>query len=227
MLRKKPAGALLSKTAHQVEREYQMLRALQTHNDTTSDKDKRVPIPRPYVLCEDESVIGTPFYVMEFLEGRIFTDQRLLTLEPHERREWSVTLHVLFPTFAHRSSLHSWMSAIRSLALLHSLKPDDVGLAAFASRKPYFPRQIRSLSQVSVVQSKAVDVDTKEPTGAPHSRKGPRNGWLNSRQGRSLTSVTWSHGIRPTRQMRRRLVHASYTVTTRSTTSSSIPRSRG
>lgn len=152
VLRKKPAGTLLSKTAHQVEREYQMLRALQTHNDATQDAARRVPIPRPYVLCEDESVIGTPFYVMEFLEGRIFSDQRMLSLPPEERRL-------------------CWLSAIQSLALLHSLNPDEIGLESFASRKPYFPRQIRSLSEVSIAQSKAVDVETKKPTGEiPHFR---------------------------------------------------------
>ena len=64
-----------------------MLQALYSHNQTASP-DQRVPIPRPYVLCEDNSVIGTPFYVMEFLEGRIFSDQRMLPLSPEERRAW-------------------------------------------------------------------------------------------------------------------------------------------
>ncbi|EJD40411.1 APH-domain-containing protein [Auricularia subglabra TFB-10046 SS5] len=153
VLRKKPAGALISKTAHQVEREYQMLRALQTHNDRTKDPAGRVPIPKPYILCEDDAVIGTPFYVMEFLEGRIFSDQSMPDLSPEQRRA-------------------CWLSAVRSLALLHSLDPDKIGLDEFASRKPYFPRQIRSLSQVSIAQSKAVDVDTKEQTGEiPHFRE--------------------------------------------------------
>ncbi|KAH7096852.1 APH-domain-containing protein [Auriculariales sp. MPI-PUGE-AT-0066] len=149
VLRKKPAGTLISKTAHQVEREYQMLRALQTHNDTASPAE-RVPIPRPYVLCEDNSVLGTPFYVMEFLEGRIFSDQSMPDLKPEERRA-------------------CWLSAVRALGLLGSLNPDKIGLDNFASKKAYFPRQIRSLSQVSQAQSKAVDVDTNQPTGEiPH-----------------------------------------------------------
>jgi len=75
VLRKKPAGHLLSSTAHQIEREYRILVALHTHN-TNADTSPayRVPIPEPIALCEDANVIGTPFYVMEFLEGRIFTD---------------------------------------------------------------------------------------------------------------------------------------------------------
>lgn len=89
VLRKKPAGQLLSKTAHQVEREYTMLRALHTHNVKPSTRaEAKVPIPEPIVLCEDVSVIGTPFYIMEFLDGRIFTDPRMPEVSPETRREW-------------------------------------------------------------------------------------------------------------------------------------------
>ncbi|KAJ7287119.1 kinase-like domain-containing protein [Mycena rebaudengoi] len=75
VLRKKPAGELLSSTAHQVEREYTVLRALHSHNiNPSTPRDRRVPVPEPIILCEDKSIIGTPFYVMEFIDGRIFTD---------------------------------------------------------------------------------------------------------------------------------------------------------
>lgn len=80
VLRKKPAGALLSSTAHAVEREFRILKALGEHSD--------VPVPKVYTLCEDASVIGTPFYVMEFLEGRIFSDITLTKLPFEERRLW-------------------------------------------------------------------------------------------------------------------------------------------
>ena len=89
VLRKKPAGQLLSKTAHQVEREYTMLRALHKHNtNPATSPDKRVPIPEPIVLCEDVSVVGTPFYIMQYLDGRIFTDSRMPEVSPETRREW-------------------------------------------------------------------------------------------------------------------------------------------
>jgi len=93
VLRKKPAGQLLSSTAHQVEREYRVLNALHKHNvKPSTPSEKRVPVPQPYILCEDISVIGTPFYVMEFLDGRIFTDVHMPQLDPKDRREWCVLL---------------------------------------------------------------------------------------------------------------------------------------
>ena len=89
MLRKKPAGALVSKTAHQVEREFAVLNAIHKHNiHPNTAAGARVPVPEPIVLCEDSSVIGTPFYVMEFLEGRIFTDTNMPEVTAKDRREW-------------------------------------------------------------------------------------------------------------------------------------------
>ena len=88
VLRKKPPGKLLSKSAHQVEREYTVLNALHKHNQKpTTSAAQRVPIPEPYILCEDESVIGTPFYIMEFLDGRIFTDPRMPQVSKEDRKE--------------------------------------------------------------------------------------------------------------------------------------------
>lgn len=95
MLRKKPAGQLLSQTAHQVEREFTMLAALHKHNtDSVTPSTQKVPVPEPIMLCTDVSVIGTPFYIMEFLDGRIFTDTRMLEVSPQDRREWLVELAV-------------------------------------------------------------------------------------------------------------------------------------
>jgi aminoglycoside phosphotransferase (APT) family kinase protein len=70
----------LSKTAHAVEREYRIIHALGKGSD--------VPVPKVYALCEDTQVIGTPFYVMEFLKGRIFTDVKMLDLPFEERKQW-------------------------------------------------------------------------------------------------------------------------------------------
>ena len=89
VLRKKPAGQLLSQTAHQVEREYAVLAALQKHNlNPATPDEQKVPVPKPIILCEDNSVVGTPFYIMEFLDGRIFTDARMLEVPPKDRCEW-------------------------------------------------------------------------------------------------------------------------------------------
>jgi aminoglycoside phosphotransferase (APT) family kinase protein len=70
----------LSKTAHAVEREYRIINALGKGSD--------VPVPKVYALCEDTQVIGTPFYVMEFIKGRIFTDVKMLDLPFEDRRQW-------------------------------------------------------------------------------------------------------------------------------------------
>ena len=76
MLRKKPPGKLLSKTAHRVEREYQIIKALGGTD---------VPVPEVFCLCEDNNVIGTPFYIMEFLDGRHFTDPAMPGVGAEER----------------------------------------------------------------------------------------------------------------------------------------------
>lgn len=88
-MRKKPAGPLLSKTAHAIEREFRILAALQMYNERPSiSNSARIPIPRPIALCEDDTVIGTPFYIMEFVEGRIFADVNMPELSPSDRKAW-------------------------------------------------------------------------------------------------------------------------------------------
>uniref|UniRef100_A0A670ZRS5 Acyl-CoA dehydrogenase family member 10 n=1 Tax=Pseudonaja textilis TaxID=8673 RepID=A0A670ZRS5_PSETE len=77
VLRKKPPGKLLP-SAHAVEREYRVLKAL---------RDTGIPVPKVLALCEDSRVIGTPFYLMEYSPGRIFKDPSLPELEPHQRTE--------------------------------------------------------------------------------------------------------------------------------------------
>lgn len=91
ILRKKPPGKLVSKTAHAIEREYRIIKSIGQYNASLPQKrqdQKAVPVPEVYCLCEDASVIGTPFYIMEFIEGRIFTDARMLTLPKEERKKW-------------------------------------------------------------------------------------------------------------------------------------------
>ena len=81
VLRKKPPGKLLSKTAHQVEREYRIIHAL---------AETDVPVPKTYGLCEDANVVGTSFYIMEFLDGRIFEDASFPGVTVAERRDMYV-----------------------------------------------------------------------------------------------------------------------------------------
>lgn len=76
VLRKKPPGQLLSKTVHKVEREYKIIHALEQTD---------VPVPKAYCLCEDAGVVGTPFYIMQFLDGRMFTDPAMPGVSAEER----------------------------------------------------------------------------------------------------------------------------------------------
>ena len=141
VMRKKPPGKLLSKTAHKVEREYRILHALE-HTD--------VPVPKTYCLCEDDSIVGTPFYIMEFLDGRIFEDFTMPGVDPEQR-----TL--------------LWREAVRTLARFHAVDVRAVGLESFGRPAGFYNRQIQTWVTICQAQAKAVDVETKEPVGQlPH-----------------------------------------------------------
>lgn len=113
VLRKQPNGPIL-KGAHAVDREYRVLVGL---NGTD------VPVPQPIFFHDEPGAIGTPFYLMERVEGRIFTDTALPRL-PRDRRR-SV-----------------WMAVADTLAALHRLRPDDIGLGDYGRPGSYFERQI-------------------------------------------------------------------------------------
>jgi aminoglycoside phosphotransferase (APT) family kinase protein len=118
VLRRKPPGPLLP-SAHAVEREFRIMRAL----DETP-----VPVPRVYALCEDDRVIGSVFYVMQFLDGRIFWDQRLPEVSPAER-----------------AAMFDSMNSV--IAALHSVDYAGVGLGDFGRPGNYMARQIARWSR--------------------------------------------------------------------------------
>jgi len=113
VLRKQPPGVLL-KSAHAVDREYRVIRAL-----ANSD----VPVARAYHLCEDPEIIGSMFYVMSFEDGRIFWNPSL----PEVGRD-------------ERGRLYDEMN--RVLAALHDVNIDAVGLAHYGRPGNYFERQV-------------------------------------------------------------------------------------
>lgn len=131
VLRKKPPGALVSNTAHAIEREYQVIKALEK---------TEVPVPKVYVLCKDTNILGTPFYVMEFLKGRIFEDCRMLSL-----------------AFEERQAL--WHAAIKTLAQLHAVDFKRIGLESYGKQVGFYKRQMKSLARISDAQSKGELVD--------------------------------------------------------------------
>lgn len=115
VLRRKPPGELL-KSAHAVDREFRVMQALQ---------GSEVPVPRVLVLCEDDSVIGSMFYVMEYLDGRVLWESTLPEVESNEER----------------TAIYQDMN--RVLAALHSVDIDAVGLSDFGAPGNYYERQVK------------------------------------------------------------------------------------
>jgi aminoglycoside phosphotransferase (APT) family kinase protein len=119
VLRKKPPGKLLP-SAHAVDREYRIIKAMKAAN---------VPVPQPYLLCLDEAVIGTAFYVMEHVKGRIFRDPT--ASEARDSRERSQIFEALNET----------------LAKIHSLDWQAAGLGDFGKPGNYLARQVSRLTK--------------------------------------------------------------------------------
>jgi aminoglycoside phosphotransferase (APT) family kinase protein len=118
VLRRKPPGPLLP-SAHAVDREFRVMRAL---------ADTPVPVPHVFALCEDDAVIGSAFYVMEHLDGRIYWDQRLPGIAPGDR-----------------AAMFDSMNAV--IAALHNVDYETVGLADFGRPGNYMARQIARWSR--------------------------------------------------------------------------------
>ncbi len=113
VLRKQPAGEIL-KGAHAIDREFRVLQAL---------ADTDVPVPHALLFHQDLQLLGTPFYLMSFVEGRVFSDCRLPEFSPPERRE-------------------IYLSMVRTLARMHRVRPNEIGLSDFGRPGDYFARQI-------------------------------------------------------------------------------------
>ncbi|MCP4991471.1 MAG: phosphotransferase [Colwellia sp.] len=118
VLRKKPPGELL-KSAHAVDREYKVISALGQHG---------FEVPKAYHLSSEDSPLGAMFYVMSFEEGNIFWDPKLPELEPEER-----------------SFIYEEMA--KTLAKLHSIDVDAVGLGNYGRPGNYFERQLSRWSR--------------------------------------------------------------------------------
>ncbi len=112
-LRRKPPGKLLP-SAHAVDREFKVIRALHATG---------FPVARPYALCEDDAVIGTAFYVMDCVDGRVLWDQALPGMTPLERRA-------------------IWDELNRVIARLHGIDYRAVGLGDFGKPGNYIGRQV-------------------------------------------------------------------------------------
>jgi aminoglycoside phosphotransferase (APT) family kinase protein len=118
VMRRKPPGKLL-KSAHAVDREFKVISALYACG---------FPVPRPWVLCEDDDVVGTMFFIMEFLDGRIFWEPDLPGLDPEER-----------------SAIYDSLG--RTIADLHNFDHEKIGLGDYGKPGNYFARQISRWSK--------------------------------------------------------------------------------
>ena len=118
VLRRKPPGKLLP-SAHAVDREFAITRALHSSG---------FPVPRPRLLCDDERVIGTAFFIIDYVEGRVFWDQSLQGLPKELRASF-------------------WQEMCQIIATLHNTDYRAVGLETFGNAHNYCERQIARWSK--------------------------------------------------------------------------------
>ena len=118
VLRRKPPGKLLP-SAHAVDREYRVIRALYAQS---------FPVAEPLLYCDDEAVAGTAFYVMSFADGRVFWEPQMPGSNPAER-----------------AAVYDAMNA--TIARLHTFDPADIGLADFGKGENYVTRQVERWSK--------------------------------------------------------------------------------
>ena len=130
VLRRKPFGPILP-SAHAVDREYRVIAGLHPTG---------FPVPRSYGLCEDEAVVGAPFYVMEMVEGRTLWDGSLPGMTPAER-----TAH--------------YRAMIDTLAALHTTDYPAAGLGDYGKPGNYFERQVARWTK----QYRAAETERMEP----------------------------------------------------------------
>jgi aminoglycoside phosphotransferase (APT) family kinase protein len=118
VLRRKPPGKLLP-SAHAVDREYRVISALHVQG---------FPVAEPLAYCADESVAGTPFYVMDFVDGRVFWEPQMPGVDPAER-----------------AAVYDAMNA--TIAQLHGFDPARIGLGDFGKGENYVARQVERWSR--------------------------------------------------------------------------------
>jgi aminoglycoside phosphotransferase (APT) family kinase protein len=129
VLRRKPPGRLLP-SAHAVDREYRVIRALHAQG---------FPVAEPILYCADETVAGTPFYVMAFVEGRVFWEPQMAGAAPAER-----------------AAVYDAMN--ETIARLHSFDPAGIGLGDFGKGENYVARQVdRWSKQYRASETETID----------------------------------------------------------------------
>lgn len=135
VLRKQPPGELLP-SAHLVDREYRVQKALHGAG---------YPVAEQHLFCEDREIVGTPFYVMERMQGRVFKDTSLPGCTPEERREM-------------------YRSVAETLARLHTVDHEAIGLGDFGRPGDWYQRQYRRWSR-NFAETKTQDIPVMDQLG--------------------------------------------------------------
>jgi len=131
VLRRKPSS-IAHPSAHALHREFEVLKALQKHNQR--NLQEQVPVPYPYTYCRDKSVIGSEFYLMQFVSGRIYTDSSMPGMTRSDRQR-------------------AYQDVISVMANLHKVDLAEVGLGNYGKGGKYIKRQLNRLMAVSRKQS--------------------------------------------------------------------------
>eukprot|EP00986_Skeletonema_menzelii_P018446 scaffold26639_cov151-Skeletonema_menzelii.AAC.22 len=141
VLRRKP-NKIAHPSSHALHREFRVLESLQRYNKQLEQQqqqafDKSVPIPTPYAYCKDKSILGAEFYIMEFVQGRIFVDPRMLSIGSEQERT------------------EAFKDALRVMANIHCTPYSLIGLEKHGGRSnpTYIERQLQRLLQISSKQS--------------------------------------------------------------------------
>lgn len=150
VLRRKPFpnAKLVSKLAHAVEREFFILNGINRLNQGSS---KQVPVPNTYLLCEDESIIGYTFYVMEFINGALIKNPDMPNVSPEKKEQlWNSIMDTI-------TAIHS-LDAEKLIDLLPEAHfPQFKAAKSAKGGASYFERQMKTLSAVSKRQSEVVE----------------------------------------------------------------------
>lgn len=142
VLRKKPRQ-VAHKTAHRIDREFRVLSALYQNNQVV-EVSKQVPVPKPILYCDNEAVIGSEFYIMSFVSGRVFEDPSMPGMRNPSERSMA------------------FRNAVQVLSNIHSIEFRKIGLEGFGRSGRYVSRQLTTLWKVSQKQSAILDQVTHE-----------------------------------------------------------------
>eukprot|EP00924_Labyrinthula_sp_SR-Ha-C_P009838 snap_masked-scaffold_21-processed-gene-0.20-mRNA-1 protein AED:1.00 eAED:1.00 QI:0/0/0/0/1/1/2/0/655 len=135
VLRKKPPGKSTNKTAHQIDREYKILYSINKYNSLKISRS--FPVPKVYLLCKDISIIGTEFYIMDFIPGRILLNAALPLIDIKDRKKYYKEVCNIL---GHLHSIPYWLNKIN--------------LTSFGQNGNYYKRQLKSILYVSKQQEK-------------------------------------------------------------------------